>query len=1693
MVTIPGYTISKVLHEGTKSVVYRALRDVDGLKVVLKSQSSPLPTARDIAKIRHEHEVLSALRGPGVPAVDALESVGHRVVLVMEDMGLSSLDLALALDEPLDLAFCLRIAAAVASILQRAHARRIVHQDIKPHNILARVGPPLSVYVIDWGSAAQLSERRSGEIDLVEPAHSQEATLAYIAPEQTGLLDRPIDARTDLYLLGATLYHMLTGVLPFTDEDPRALLYSHLTRTPEPPHRVDERIPAHVSGIVMRLLAKNPEDRYATARGLERDLTECAEQWEAHGEIAAFPLGRSDRSGELHLPEKLYGRDADVAAALSAFRRVLGGATEMLLVTGSGGVGKSALVRNVCSAMKLEGARFAQAKCEQYRGATPYTSLALLFRELLRQVMAERGGAIERWRTALQAALGQEAGAWTAMLPELERVLGPQPPAPELDPVQAQTRFHHFAQQFVSVFAGPERPLVLFLDDLQWAEPASLQVLERILTDPESAHLLVIGAYRDHDPDAIRLLSHALDRIAAEGVPLSRVVLGPLDSPDVFQLIADALGTTPAHAEPLGVEIHKKTRGTPFFVGQLLLALVQQGLLSFDGERGAWTWDLPAIAARAVADNVAELLVERLRRLDPSAQELLQLAACLGAEFEHDMLAEVAGQSVAMCARGLWGALVEGFVIPLHDDYRLLREAADTPGAHAGSVDAGSDLSAPVAYRFLHDRVQEAAHLLLEETQRARVHVRIARILLARRERRARDEQDLFTIVDHLNAGRTLLVESAERLTAARLSLEAGRRAHASVAYDAARAYLRQGIDYLPEDARDAAYELDLALRLAHAEAVSLCGEIALAESLLDALSGVVRSEMDWLQVRQVRLKVGNRSGKYAELVQIGREILSTLGAPLPETNEDCDRALPDARAAVANELSRRTEEEVAGMPPVTAPRGVIVAYTLFIMDAPAFTVYPPLSALISLRQVLTALEHGPSAVASIGFMAYGMSLLRTRGRCAEAESAIRIAELLCERYPTPEFAPRILNLRSSVANSIRPFTEAISLHEKSIELALRFGEVLVVGFGSHQVLVARFLAEEDVNALAARIEPLKKLLRRTKQARELRIMDLFRQLFRSLRGETLHPCSLSDPHFDEEAFRAAETSDIVLGFFYMMKAMLLCLHGDAAALSLLNEVVERSRQSSMTLYAQVCFHVCLLLCRLLDDASGADATRYRAMLDEHHAIVAQRRALCEENWRCHDLLIKAERARLNGSHEEAQLLYDEALTLAEQGGLPRMHALASELCGKHHAMRRHARIARLYLTSAYQGWLRWGAVARAAALKSQYPELVTPQAEAAPTTTRNVTTSSRNTSTIALQGVLYDLGQVMQAAYAISSEITADGVLEQFLQASSIAATVSRAFVVLIADGEATLAARFTLDPPAVMTAPRVPLAGTSEIPESIARYVASSREPVVLSAGADAGVFADDPYLKRHRAKLILSVPLLHRERLVGVWYAEGNSSSGLREGSMALLQLLASQAASALENAYLYAQLKAMADDLASVNRTLESQVAARTEELRDSHGRLLHEFEERARVERERISLQERVIQLQQETLLELSTPIIPIRDDVGVMPLIGAMDEQRAERMVATALTTVHARGIRVLIVDVTGLRDVDQTMAAALPRLASALGLVGARVVLTGVRAETAKVLVELDLNMSSIALKRTLQAGIAFAVGQDRGRVVQR
>ncbi len=1651
MLTIPGYTLTEALHKGASFIVYRGHRGGDRAKVILKTHRSDFPTAIERAKLRHEHALLEELAGPGITAVHPLLTGSGRVALVMEDVGLGSLDRVPS--ARLDLGLVLRIGIEVSAVLARAHRRGIVHKDIKPHNILVGLDP-LRVYIIDWGIASRLKEVREAELGRASPC---EGTLAYIAPEQTGMMNRAVDARADLYSLGVTLYELLTGERPFNDESATSLVLSHLTRPPRPPRELDPRVDQQVSDIVMKLLAKSAEDRYRSALGLRHDLVECLSQWESSRRIVPFPIGRRDHSSELRIPERLYGREADIRAVMAAFEGAKEGAAALLLLTGQGGVGKSAIVREARGPMRLAGARVASGKFEQFRDAAPYTSLIQAFRELVRQLMTEPDSIVSTFRERILAALGQNAGLMVEIIPELSRLLGATPPVPELGPTLAENRWNLVMRRFVSVFASEERPLVLFLDDLQWAEPASLKLIERLLTDPEQHHLLVIGAYRDHDPQQIELLTRTLKSIADAGGSLSKITLSPLAPGDVHRLLADTLRAAPAEVEALAADLYKKTHGNPFFLGQLVTRLAQDGLIAFDEEAGAFRWDLPAIAARAVTDNVAAFMAERLGRLAPGTRSLLKLASCLGAVFDHETLAKIAGKTTPACAEGLWDALAEGLVVPLHEDYRLLRDLPD---------DAA--VASRVTYRFLHDRVHEAAYSLVDRDDKPRVHLEIARLLRARHPGEI-PETAIFVIADHLNIARALVTRREERLAAAQANLRAGRRAKARVAYAAARSYLSLGIAHLPEDRWDTAHDLAFSLHLEHAASVFLSGDVAPAEALFDEVLGHARGVLAETDVHVVRIQLYVTISRFRDVVRIGRRALADLGAPLPETEEASLAASRVELDALVERLEKRSLKELRDTAPMRDPRAKAALHLLVLIDTPSFAAgEPALSALSSLRQVALSLEHGPSPQSAWGYAACALMMRRLPGRSGEANLLSELAAALEERYPCPDYAAKLSFARANEAAVTRSAIIAVERYDRAAEISLQYGDLGTLQFSSMLGVSLRFTAtDEELGSIQARFEQLEAVMRRQKN--EAAAMGLSVSLWAvvSLKDHARYPRSPGGEPVDEAAFlaRARERNmELVLGMHWLYKLMALCILGDHdAAIPLLEEVVERKPVLNQITRAHAAFYISLHVSALLERAEGAFRERASLLFDEHERVLLEQRGLCEEAWRGPCLLVAAERARLGGDDMEAQRLYNQAIELAQRDGHLRLFALASERYGRFCADKGLPKVARVCLADAHQAFLSWGAAAKASLLAAQFPAFIEPLAETEPLGKAHITT--KGTATVALQGVLFDLGEAMRTAHAISSEIMAEQVIEQFLRASLKSAAARRVVVLIQRGDDLSIAGQLSQGGEVVWAATDEPL-GAAELAVKVVRYVARSRAPVILAETDAAAEFADDPYLRRHRPRSLLCLPLIHHDKLVGVWYAESEATVELRRGSIELLQLLGGQAGSALANARLYEQLKAAGAELLDKNERLERELVARE------------------RIERERAELRERVIEMQDELLLELSTPLIPISERLVAVPIVGTIGEKRQQHMVEAILSGVHERRARAVIIDVTGVRQVDAATARTLLKVASALRLLGVRVILTGIQPDVARAIVDMDVEMTGIVIRSTLEDGIAFAMG---------
>lgn len=725
-----GYHSTELLYRGAKTIVYRALRHADNCPVILKLLHRDYPSFEDLLQFRNQYAITKSLHLPGVIASLDLLPYGNGYILVMEDFGGISLK-DFTQGHPLTLEESLAIALQLADILESLHQHRIIHKDIKPANIL--INPSRQqVKLIDFSLASLLPV----ETQQIENLNLLEGTLAYLSPEQTGRMNRGIDYRTDFYSLGITLYELLTGQLPFTAKDPMAMVHCHLAEPPIPPHRHNPTIPSMLSDLVLKLMAKNSEHRYQSAAGLRYDLQQCQRQFHQQGRIAPFSLGQRDISDRFLIPERLYGREAEVQQLLAAFERIAGEETrrrgdgetrgsELLLIAGYSGIGKTAIVNEIHKPILRRRGNFIQGKFEQLQRNVPLSGFLQALRGLVGQLLSEPSDRLQQWRDRILAVVGNNGQVLLEVIPELERVIGPQPSVPDLEPTAAQNRFNLLFQGFMQIFARVDQPLVIFLDDLQWVDGASLTLLKQLLTSPESHHLLILGAYRDNEVEAGHPLLLTLADLQADQVPIQTLVLAPLSFADVDRWIADTLHCSPMTARPLSRLVYQKTRGNPFFTAQFLRALYADGWITFNQQRRYWQCDIAQVQTLALTDDVVELMVAQLQKLPAACQRLLQLAACIGNQFDLYHLAIAADRSQMEVATDLWPALRGGWVLPISKTYRFYQGyGADT---YIPLPENSGSLAVP--YRFLHDRVQQAAYALIPETEKSATHLQIGRLL----------------------------------------------------------------------------------------------------------------------------------------------------------------------------------------------------------------------------------------------------------------------------------------------------------------------------------------------------------------------------------------------------------------------------------------------------------------------------------------------------------------------------------------------------------------------------------------------------------------------------------------------------------------------------------------------------------------------------------------------------------------------------------------------------------------------------------------------------------------------------------------------------------------------------------------------------------------------------------------------------
>ncbi|MEO1621222.1 MAG: serine/threonine-protein kinase PknK, partial [Cyanobacteria bacterium J06632_3] len=909
---LPGYTWGDCLYQGTKTAVYGAVETATGRSVVIKYLSQEYPSFGELVQFRNQYTVTKNLSIPGVIKPLGLEALGNSYALIMEDVGGVLLE-RYSQQHDFELAEVLGIALQLTDILYGLQQQRVIHKDIKPANIL--IHPESKrVNLIDFSIASLLPK----ETQSLQSPESLEGTLAYLAPEQTGRMNRAVDYRTDLYALGVTLYQLLTGQLPFSSEDPMELIHCHMAQLPVAVDQVNPAVPSTIGAIVSKLMAKNAEDRYQSALGLKHDLENCLIQWKEKGEITEFELGQRDVCDRFLIPEKLYGRETEVKTLLKAFDRTSQGTSELMLVAGFSGIGKTAVVNEVHKPIVRQRGYFIKGKFDQFNRNIPFSAFVQAFRSLIGQLLGESDSNLAYWKTKILAAVGENGQVILEVIPELERIIGKQPPLSELSASAALNRFKLAFSKFVQVFTTKEHPLVIFLDDLQWADLASLNLLKQLLGDAKSGyqteHLLVLGAYRDNEVFAAHPLMLAVDDID-QYAAVTTLHLAPLSQPDVSQLVADTLQCSSDIAEPLAQLTHQKTQGNPFFTTQFLQGLHAENCIRFDSNERHWQCDLVQVRQLALTDDVVEFMVGRLRTLPSETQEVLTLAACLGNRVNLDTLAVVCERSPDEVTRQLWQALQDEFLVPESEHYKFFYgdRLHDLSFNIASSDIAASDIitseihpkaQPTITYRFTHDRIQQASYLLLSDESRIATHTTIGQLLLANTPPEALDDA-IGEIVSHLNVGVDRLSDEESIRDLIQLNLQAADKMLKSTGYNSALDCICLAIELLKklgDDVWRVDHDLALVLYAKAAESAYLSADFDLMESCIQTVLDHAREPLETVNVYKTKIQALTANRQPLLAIKTAIQILQALGAnvTLHPSHADVEAILAKTQTALA-------------------------------------------------------------------------------------------------------------------------------------------------------------------------------------------------------------------------------------------------------------------------------------------------------------------------------------------------------------------------------------------------------------------------------------------------------------------------------------------------------------------------------------------------------------------------------------------------------------------------------------------------------------------------------------------------------------------------------------------------------------------------------------------------------------------------
>jgi len=1512
MISSSDYSHLEKVQEFPHSIIYRAQRIRDDHPVLIKQYKSEF-SDKTISLMKRRLGSIKRMKSTAIAPISEYLAADNKMAVAYEDTGAMFLSVLL-LDNQTDLTDFLGLALAISRNLGLLHNKQIILNDLCPHNILLDLKTGDLKFT---GPAFQKLTTSSHKIQ--ETAELLEIPYTYTSPEQTGRINWTVDQRSDLYALGITFYEMICGRLPFQDDDMKMMIHHHLATEPESILRYRPETPLIIDHIITKLLSKSPDDRYQSAFGLMQDLRTCQEQYTESHRIELFELAQQDNVERFYIPSKLYGAEKNIATLIESFNRICSGSVEMMIVKGGAGIGKTSLVRELLDTVELKSGFLTQGRCEKEYSDTPYYPLVKSFQMAVQRILSGDHADIARWKVRFQESFARNGQLVIDFIPEMEKIIGPQPKLPKLDPVENQNRLIHVFRRFMQAFTMENKPLVIFLDSFHWVDSATILLMQAALSDINSRYIQFVISYQENRIIHAHTLSVALDEILKSGTHIQEITVLPLTLEDVCLLIEEALSFK-QDFELLARHVLEKTDGNPYFVKQLLQFYHAKKLIYFDGTVGKWTWNLEKIEKAGVSKEVADLLMEKISDLPNDSAETVKQASCIGRQFNVQHLALLADHDEAFITRSLEMPVRAGLIRPVTEN---IKKTSQFDSQHDLE-----DLSAYSSFRFTHGKVIQAALALLNEEERKKTHLQFGRLLIDNLPLEDID-QDTYRIVNQMNEGFDLIQERSERHELARLNLIAGNKSRTTAAFDTAWKYFSMGSQLLSDDSWKTDYNLTKELYLKRSDCAYYIGSAEEAEPIYEQLLKHVKTNAEKVEVTNLKLNLYIKNNMLEEAVEIGLEALKDLfNEETPPNDAEINIVSQVQMQDIQSDLEKKKIENILFLP-LMADEDKKALMELISNIIPAVHVIRKnLWIYLTLKMVENSLHFGNTDSSAYGYMNYAVILCSGLKDYESGYSMGALALDLNEKFNNVQLSSQLNFLFGSYISHWKTRArDNITFLKRSYQAGIEYGDYLTAANSIDFLMRSLIMTGAPLEEIEKEAKKHQDFIEQLNNEELKDVVEISKQI--TLLRETLPNSDGFVPSENQSRgiIRNLKTKHktLILQWYYLISAQIHCqFYNYQKALNLILESEKIIGSFSQLAVPEHYFYFCLIILDIYPESSEEEKKRYWDLLKVSQQKLGELAERCPNNFIDKSLLVAAKMAAVSGNFVQAVGLYDESIRLARENGFVQNEAIANEAAAKYYLSRNQVTVATAYLREACQAYIRWGALAKVKHLEKSYPDLLIKR--------RRFDDKSESLEENGKMHEFIDLPAIVKASQSISGEMIQEKMVEKLLNLLIDNTRADKIFFIIDVDGQLNITAEGFTDKDPQVSLCFVPLEESENIAQSVVYYVIRTRKLVLLDDASKEGTFSYNSYIRERKPKSILCLPVITHGKLRGIVYLENSvETQAFSQKQVELLTILISQVSISLENSLLYANLAELTEQLSSSKTKLERKIEVLEEEL------------------------------------------------------------------------------------------------------------------------------------------------------------------